>query len=112
MIGIDDGKDPDNTQIEAVGSGEPTKWNWDVNPKESGSHRLQLEIAARLSVRGHDTDLEVASSRQDVVVTDPLSRRISRFIGQLGMAVGCGPRAVGGSGVEVVQEAERPECRE
>jgi hypothetical protein len=31
---------------------------------------------------------------------------------QLAMALGCNPRAVGGRGVEMVQEAERPECRE
>jgi hypothetical protein len=81
LIGINFELKPEDARILALVSAEPAKWSWQVSPKESGRQELLLEITARISVQGHDTDLVVASSRHDVVVTDPLRQRISRFIG-------------------------------
>lgn len=81
LVGINFEKEPEDARILALGSAEPATWSWQVIPEKSGPQELLLVITARISVQGHDTDLVVASSRQDVVVTNPLSRRISKFIG-------------------------------
>ena len=81
LVGINFEKDPDDVHILALGSAEPARWIWQVIPEKPGPQELLLVITARISVQGHDTDLVVASSRQDIVVTNPLSRRISKFIG-------------------------------
>lgn len=81
LIGINFDKEPDDTQIQALGSMRPARWSWQVSPKKAGSQELLLEITARITVQGRDTDLGVASSRQEVVVTNPLGQRFSRFLG-------------------------------
>jgi hypothetical protein len=81
LVGINFEKDPDDVHILALGSAEPARWIWQVIPEKPGPQELLLVITSRISVQGHDTDLVVASSRQDIVVTNPLSRRISKFVG-------------------------------
>lgn len=75
---IDEITDP----IQAVRDAGTTPWQWEITPKEPGTHYLYLTLSAVLNLEGEPTPrvIDVYNRRIDVRITFP--ERIAGFIGR------------------------------
>jgi hypothetical protein len=67
--------------LQAVGSTQPTKWRWNVIPKNPGTHSLHLTLSAHIPLEGQDTPYVIRTFDRNIQVEVTISQRISAFIG-------------------------------
>lgn len=73
---------PITPEVQPVGSASVTGWKWDVKPKSSGRHYLDLILNALISIDGQSTPKTIRTFHRKIAVEVRWSQRISGFISE------------------------------
>lgn len=65
---------------QAVASGEPTEWRWQIQPKSSGHHFLHLSLSAIFEVEGESTPRTMRTFYEPIEVEVTIGQRVSEWI--------------------------------
>lgn len=66
-------------EVQAVSESSQTEWKWEVQPKETGNHRLHLTLSALLEIDGQSTPRMVKTFDKEIEVHITAGQRVQSF---------------------------------
>lgn len=67
-------------ELQAVTSGTPTRWRWEVIPTDTDSADLHLSLSALVDIAGNNTEKAIQSIDTHIIVDITMGQRVSGFM--------------------------------